>query len=136
VTRLPREALGYAAVSLVSLAIDVTILAFLVQVLQWGNLVAAATSFLAGACVAYALSVHFVFTQHRLRNRRAEFAGFVAIGVLGLAINIGVIYLCIGYLGMQVLTAKALAAAFSFSCNFVARRQALFVSSSGPPAVL
>ncbi len=134
-TRLPREALGYAAVSLVSLVIDVTILAFLVQVLKWGNLAAAAIAFLAGACVAYALSVRFVFTQHRLRNRRAEFAGFVAIGAVGLALNIGVIYLCMRNLGLQVLTAKAVAAGFSFSCNFVARRQALFVPSSLPPAV-
>jgi putative flippase GtrA len=132
-TRLPREALRYAAVSLVSLAIDVTILAFLVQVLKWGNLAAAATSFLTGACVAYALSVRFVFTQHRLSNRRAEFAGFVAIGTLGLAVNVGVIYLCLRFLGLQILTAKAVAAGFSFSCNFLARRQILFVPAPLPP---
>jgi putative flippase GtrA len=134
-TRLPREAIGYAAVSLVSLAIDVLILAFLVQVLHWGNLAAAATSFLAGACVAYVLSVRFVFTQHRLRNRGAEFAGFVAIGIIGLAVNISVIYLCIDFLGMHVLTAKGVAAGFSFSCNFLARRQILFVPPSLPPLI-
>ena len=128
--RLPREALRYLAVSVVSLIIDVMILAYLVQVLKWGNLTAATTSFLAGACVAYALCVRFVFMQHRLRNRRAEFAGFVAIGVLGLAVNIGVIYLCIHFLGLQVLIAKGVAAGFSFSFNFLARRQLLFVQAS------
>ena len=128
--QLPREALRYLAVSLVSLTIDVMILAYFVQVLKWGNLTAATTSFLAGACVAYALSVRFVFTQHRLRNRRAEFAGFVAIGVLGLAVNIGVIYLCIHFLALQVLLAKGVAAGFSFTCNFLARRQILFVKAT------
>ncbi len=134
-TRLPQEALRYAAVSVVSLAVDVMILAYLVQVLLWGNLVAAATSFLAGACIAYALSVRFVFTQHRLHNRRAEFVSFVAIGAVGLAVNVGVIYLCIRFLALEVLTAKAVAAAFSFSCNFLARRQLLFVTPLSPPTV-
>ena len=133
--QLPREALRYLAVSLVSLTIDVMILAYLVQVLHWGNLTAATISYFAGACIAYALSVRFVFTQHRLRNRRAEFAGFVAIGVLGLAVNIGVIYLCIHFLGLQVLIAKGVAAGFSFTCNFLARRQILFVASALPPVV-
>ena len=128
--RLIRDAFGYGAVSAVSLGVDFAILTLLVQFLKWGNLAAATLSFLAGACVAYALSVRFVFTQHRLRNRRAEFAGFVAIGAIGLAVNIGVIYIATRYLGMHVLAAKCVAAGFSFSCNFLARRQILFVQAS------
>lgn len=129
-TRLFREALGYGAVSVVSLGVNFVILALLVKYFQWGDLAAATLSFLAGACVAYALSVRFVFTQHRLRNRRAEFLGFVAIGALGLAVNIGVIYLAIRFLAMPVLYASCIAAGFSFSCNFIARRQILFVQAA------
>jgi putative flippase GtrA len=128
--RLLREAFGYGAVSAVSLGVDFAILTFLVQVLKWGNLIAATLSFLAGACLAYALSVRFVFTQHRLRNRQAEFAGFVALGAIGLVVNVGVIYLATHYLGLRILAAKCVAAGFSFSCNFLARRQLLFVPAA------
>jgi putative flippase GtrA len=126
-TRLFREAYRYAAVSLVSLGVDTAILALLVQILKWGVLTSATISFLVGACIAYALSVKFVFRLHRLRNRRAEFAGFVALGLIGLAVNTGVIYLATQFLGMHVLIAKCVAAGCSFSCNFLARRQLLFV---------
>lgn len=124
---LVHDAIGYAAVSACSLAADVAILATLVQVLHWGSVVAATTSFLAGACVAYALSVRFVFRQHRLRNRRAEFLSFVALGAIGVVVNTVVIHVAIDTFGLHLPIAKGIAAAFSFSCNFVARRQLLFV---------
>ena len=97
--RLLHEALGYGAVSAISLGADFGILAILVQWLHWPTLIAATTSFLAGACVAYALSVRYVFSQHRLRSRRAEFVGFVALGTIGLAVNLAVIYVATGLLG-------------------------------------
>jgi putative flippase GtrA len=128
--RLLREALGYAGVSVLSLGVNFAILALLVKYFKWGDLTAATLSFLAGACVAYALSVRFVFTQHRLRNRRAEFLGFIAIGALGLAVNIGVIYLATRFLAMPVLYASCIAAGFSFSFNFLTRRQILFVQAA------
>jgi putative flippase GtrA len=127
VRRILREALGYGAVSAISLGADFGILAVLVQWLHWPTLIAAATSFLSGACIAYALSVRYVFSQHRLRSRRAEFIGFVALGTIGLAVNLAVIWVATELLGMHVLLGKCLAAGASFSCNFLARRQILFV---------
>ncbi len=122
-----REALGYTAASAIALGVDMTILAVLVHYYHWGTLTAATTSFLAGAGIAYALSVRFVFKQRRLRNRRAEFASFVAIGAIGVAVNAAVIYAAVDLLGLHYLIGKCIAAVFTFSCNFVARRQLLFV---------
>jgi putative flippase GtrA len=99
----------------------------MVHFLSLPTLTAAAISFLAGATVAYALSVRLAFTQHRLRDRRAEFVSFVAIGTAGLAVNSAVIYLGVTYLGLHYLLARCIAAGFTFTCNFVARRQLLFV---------
>jgi len=131
VKTLFRDAFGYGAVSAISLGADMTILAILVHYFHWENLPAATTSFLVGACIAYALSVRFVFTQHRLRNRGAEFAGFIALGSIGLAVNAAVIHIAANRLGLPVLVAKSIAAGFSFCCNFVVRRQILFVQA--PP---
>ena len=124
---LLRQAAGYALASGVALGVDFGILAALVQGLHWHPLAAATLSFLAGAVVAYLLSIRFAFDQHRLRDRRAEFLGFVALGAVGVIVNGVVIYVALDVFGIQYLFAKAIAAGFSFLCNFIARRQLLFV---------
>jgi len=122
-----REAFGYAAASGCALIVDMTILWMLVHFLSWNYLAAATASFLAGAVVAYELSVKLAFKQHRLQDRRAELLSFVAIGAMGLAVNAAVIFVMVRYLGLYYLIAKCVAAGFTFMCNFIARRQILFV---------
>jgi len=124
---LLKEAVGYGAASAVALGVDMGILWILVHFFEWGAITAATTSFLAGAVVAYQLAVRLAFKQHRLRDRRAEFVGFVGIGTAGLAINAGVIAFAVRYLGIHYIIAKCVAAGFTFTCNFLARRQLLFI---------
>ena len=125
-----KEAVGYGAASAAALVVDMGILWVLVGFFDWQYLVAATISFVAGAVVAYALSLKLAFKQHRLRDRRVEFVGFVTIGTVGLAINASVIFLAVRYLGVHYLLAKCVATGFTFVCNFVARRQILFVRRS------
>jgi putative flippase GtrA len=125
--RLAREVVGYGAASLCALSVDVMLLWILVRFFAFGYLEAGMVSFLAGATVAYALSVRIAFRQHRLRDRRAEFVSFVAIGSLGLAINAAIIAAVVRYLGLHYLLAKCVAAGCTFVYNFIARRQVLFV---------
>jgi putative flippase GtrA len=125
-----KEAQRYGAASLCALGVDMGILWILVHFFSWRYVTAATASFLAGAAVAYQLSVRLAFKQHRLRDRRAEFVSFVAIGTAGLAINAGVISVAVRYFGLHYIIAKCVAAAFSFTCNFLARRQLLFVRRS------
>jgi putative flippase GtrA len=124
---LVREAFGYALASLGALLADVAILTFLVQVCGWGSVAAAAVSFMSGILVIYLLSVRFVFKNHRLADRRAEFVSFGAIGAVGLAINVGVIFVLVNRLGLHYIAAKGVAAGCTFTFNFFARRQLLFV---------
>jgi putative flippase GtrA len=126
-TPLLRQAVGYALVSAVALGADVALLAALVEGLHADPVVAATASFLAGAVIAYALSVRFVFDHHRLRDRRVEFLGFVALGLIGALVNGAVMFVAVDLLGFRYLAAKCVAALFSFCCNFIARRQLLFV---------
>ncbi len=122
-----RELVGYGAASVCALALDMGLLWALVHFLAWGYLAAATVSFLAGAVVAYLLSIRLAFKQHRLRNQSAEFVGFVAIGTAGLAVNAGVMAVAVGYCGLHYLIAKCVAAGFTFTCNFIGRRQLLFI---------
>jgi putative flippase GtrA len=102
----------------------------LVQYFSWWYLAAATTSFLAGVIVAYLLSVKLAFKYHRLQDWRAEFASFAAIGTLGLAVNAAIMFIAVKYLGLYYLVAKCVAAGFTFVCNFISRRQLLFVQRS------
>jgi putative flippase GtrA len=125
--RLLREFSGYGAASAAALAVDMGLLWALVHVGM--HYIAASTlSFTAGAVVAYWLSITLAFRQHRMRNRRVEFLGFVAIGVIGLTINTSVIYTAVQILGLHYMLAKGVAAGFTFMFNFIARRQLLFVA--------
>jgi putative flippase GtrA len=125
-----KEVLGYATASSCALIIDLTILWALVHFLSFGPVISATISFLAGSIVAYELSVRIAFRHHRFYDRRTEFASFVAIGAAGLSINATVIFAVVNYLGLHYMIAKCIAAGFTFTCNFAARRQLLFVQRS------
>jgi putative flippase GtrA len=122
-----REGLGYAIASGCALCVDLLVLWTLVRYFSWWYLAAATASFLSGVVVAYLLSVKIAFKHHRLKDRWAEFVGFAAIGTLGLAVNAVVMFMVVKYLGLHYLVAKGIAAAFTFGCNFISRRQILFV---------
>jgi putative flippase GtrA len=122
-----KEGFGYLVASGCALVVDVAILWILVQYLSWPYLAAATTSFIAGVAVAYTFSVKLVFKQRRLADRRAEFLSFTALGGVGLAINAAMIFFAVKFLGLHYLIAKCIAAGFTFVCNFVSRRQFLFV---------
>ena len=133
---LLKEAGGYTMASGCALLVDMAILWALVYFLSWGYLVAATTSYLTGATVAYELSIRFAFKQHRLDDRRTELITFITIGTAGLAVNSAVIVTLVKYAGVYYLYAKVVAAGFTFLCNFIARRQLLFVQySSAAPAI-
>jgi putative flippase GtrA len=123
---LINEAAKYAAASAIALLADAGLLLALTRYAGWHYLIAAAVSFMVGATIAYALSVKFVFSAHRLHNRELEFAGFVLIGLAGLAINMLVMFVAHGKLGIELVLAKGLAAGCTFLANFALRRQLLF----------
>jgi putative flippase GtrA len=125
------DAAGYAGVSVLAFALDVAILYVLVQAAGVHYLPAATCSFLAGAVLAYVLSVRFVFKYRRLSDARLECAAFVAIGIVGVVINGLVMYALVDAFGVQYLVAKVGAAAATFSANFLLRRQALFSQPGG-----
>jgi putative flippase GtrA len=125
--KLIQDATGYAAASSCALLVDITILWVLVHYFSWWYLAASTVSFLSGVLVTYALSVKLVFKHHRLKDRRAEFIAFAALGTLGLAINATVIFVAVKYMALNYLIAKCVATGFTFMCNFISRRQLLFV---------
>jgi len=120
------EAAKYAAASAVALLADTGLMLALTYYAAWDYRFAAAVSFMVGATIAYALCVKFVFSAHRLHNRELEFASFILIGLVGWAINLLVLFIAHGKLGIDLVLAKGLAAGCTFLGNFALRRQLLF----------
>ena len=131
--RLAWELFGYGAASAIALGADAGLLFVLATRLGWDYRLASAVSFLTGAVIAYGLSVAFVFANHRVRNRKAEFTYFVLLGLVGLVVNSMVIIFAVGTLGLKLLVAKAMAAVCTFVTNFALRRHFLF--RAGAPAL-
>jgi len=122
------ETWKYFLVSAVALAVDLGLFWLLVEKAGVYYLAANAVSVSTGLVINYALSVAYVFKERRLTSRRAEFVGFVAIGLMGLVVNEGCIALFVGVAGLRPVLGKLAAAGVSFVFNFVSRRLLLFTA--------
>jgi putative flippase GtrA len=133
--QLIMESGKYAAVSALALAFDLAILTTLARVLGWNYLVAAAVAFIAGGVLLYFLCVALVFKHRRLTNRAVELPTFVALGAVGLAMNVLVVFIAVDKLHLLLIPAKLMASGCTFLINFLLRRTLLF-SPAAVPAVV
>jgi putative flippase GtrA len=123
---LGREFIGYTAASAVALVVDLGTLVFLVdQGVHY--LLAATIAFLIGMLVVYVASIRWIFGWRSYKERvRFEIGFFLFTGVVGLGINLGILWLGAEVLGVYYLYAKAASVAIVFSWNFLSRKLMLF----------
>ena len=126
-----REGWRYGATSAVALAADTATYALAYQ-LGAPLAVAIALGFAVGLAVAYSGSVLWVFHQHRLQDRRAEFAAFACIGLLGLLLTQACLWWLVTLQQWPPVPAKLLTAAGVFAFNFTLRKLLLFSRSALP----
>ena len=123
------EGLRYISASALALAVDFGLYVGLIRLAGVNYLVAAPLGFACGLAAIYALSVRWVFRYRRVADRRAEFAVFAVIGLAGMAINQGVIYLAVTMLPGSYEIAKLISAGVVFCFNFALRKLLLFTRS-------
>lgn len=121
-----KEWLRYVAAGLVALGVDFGIYVGLIRLAGVHYLVAAPLGFAFGLATVYLLSIRWVFGYRRLADRRAEFALFAMIGLAGMALNQGIIYLAVQAMPGAYEIAKILSAGMVFCFNFVSRKLLLF----------
>lgn len=112
-----------------ALAVDVGVMA---AALRWSGLDAAEAAFAGysvGAIVHYGLSRRMVFRPGWLHDAwLAEFVGFVATGLCGLATTVAVVYVGTHLLGLSPAFSKTLAVVASFVVVYVMRAGFVFRS--------
>jgi len=120
----------YFAASLVALLIDVAMLSLCLRVLHLGLAWSATVGFVAGAIVAYVLSIRWVFRQRAFGHAPwMEFLAFVGIGVAGLGITQLVLWIGVMQLGLLPEAVKLAAAGITFAFNYAVRKSLLFAAS-------
>lgn len=116
----------YLWVGGVAFIVDYGCLFLLTEYAHISYLISAAVAFLCGLIVNYRLSVAWVFSNSRLDNKMAEFVVFAVIGLVGLLLNEGIMYLCCEVLNVHYMISKLCSTGVVFLWNFFGRRIILF----------
>lgn len=125
-SRLLAQFSRYVVVGGIAFVADFGTLALLKELGVLDVLGAAAVAFLVGTGVNYSISTRWVFTHRSVRDRRVEFLVFATVGVIGLGLNLLVIWLFAELLQLHYLLAKSGSAALVLGWNFSARKLSLF----------
>lgn len=127
---LQHDVARYFAASLLALAIDTGTLSLCLRALHLSLAYSATLGFIAGACVAYLLSILWVFKARAFgSNPVLEFLTFVGIGVAGLGITQCVLWVGVTELGFLAEAVKLAAAVITFFFNYMARKTLLFATT-------
>jgi putative flippase GtrA len=126
----PQRTLGqflrYVVVGGVAFAVDFSFLALLTEVGKINYLISAAISFLLGLVCNYVLSIKWVFSERKFKNKLLEFALFSGIGIVGVVLNEVFIWLLTEKVGIYYLYSKIVTAMIVLNWNFLARKFGLF----------
>ncbi|MEN4017347.1 MAG: GtrA family protein [Methanobacterium sp.] len=116
----------YIFVGGVAFIVDFSSLFIFTDIFGVFYLISAAIAFILGLIANYALSISWVFNKRTLDNKLSEFTIFAFIGVIGIFLNVLIIYVFTEYAGLFYLLSKIIAAALILFWNFSARKITLF----------
>ena len=120
------ESARYFGASALALAVDFGTFIGLHRLAGLDYRIAAPIGFSLGLGVIYALSIRWVFSQRRLKDARAEFVLFAALGLAGLALNQAIITIGMEFLDLADWLSKIASAGIVFCFNFGSRKLLLF----------
>jgi len=118
----------YVVVGGLAFIVDYTTLFLLTQFTGFHYLLAATAGFLLGLVINYLLCIGWIFDQRIIENPKLEFTVFALIGVTGLGLNNGIMFVATDWGGIHYLLAKLLAAACVLIFNFLLRHHFLFLN--------
>jgi len=79
-------------------------------------------AFTLGLITNYILSVRYVFSKERKKDKKFEFIVHVMIGIIGLCLDTLLVYLFTDKVDLYYMTSKIISTAIVFVYNFIARK--------------
>lgn len=128
--KLLLQLVRYTFVGGLAFVVDFSLLYILTEYCHLYYIVSATISFIAGLLVNYIISILWVFRGYSSTNRFQEFLYFALIGVIGLGLNAGLLWLITDCLGIYYLLSKLATAVIVYLWNFFARKYLLFSKKS------
>lgn len=132
---MPDRLPGFLVVGTIGLVVDAALLAALVYSLGWGNYSARAVSFSVALTTTWLLNREFVFSDGKLQSTRREYARYLTLQLISMAVNLGIYSLCIASsatLAAMPLLALAAGCASGLVFNYVGMRYFVFTGDRKP----
>lgn len=120
------EFLRYFCAGCLAFGADLLVMVGFTELAGLHYLVANLFGFAAGLTVSYLFCIRWVFTTRRLKRTSAEFTVFLALTLVGLAVNEGILWLIVEQFGTHYITAKVVATGGVFVLNFLMKKAVLF----------
>lgn len=120
----------YTLVGGLAFVVDLGLLFLLTEYAHLYYLVSATLSFLMGLLVNYILSTQWIFRSSKIKNKKIEFILFGLIGVIGLGLNIVLLYFFTDLIGLYYILSKLITAILVYAWNFLGRRYFLFTAKN------
>ncbi len=115
----------FAAVGILSFAIDWLMLIVLVEICGLDYLLGTTLSFLTSVAVNYVLSLRYVFTHRDDMSRKREFTIFAILSAIGLGLTDVLMFVGVGFLHIAYQLMKVIATFCVTWYNFFSRKRFL-----------
>ena len=125
------QLLRYTFVGGIAFVVDFTSLYLLTEFAGLHYLHSAAIAFILGLIINYILSILWVFKSRAVNKKIIEFTIFVIIGIVGLGLNIIIIWFFTDRFSIDFLYySKLISTAIVYFWNFLARKYILYRGSA------
>ena len=120
----------YTFVGGIAFIVDFACLYILKEFAGLHYLFSATIAFTIGLSINYILSILWVFKSKTINNRSLEFLIFAVIGIIGLGLNVLIIWFSTEQLNIFYLHSKLISTAIVYFWNFLARKYILYRGST------
>ena len=117
-----KQVRNFVIVGFASFFVDYILLFVFTEFFHWMYLISAALSFSIYTIVAYILSMRFVFKGREGRKKSNEFVTFFGLNIIGLAINVSLMWVVVSKLGLHYMLGKIFVEAVVMVWSFVSRK--------------
>lgn len=119
------QAVRYLFVGGLCTVIDMGLLYLLTEHLGVHYILSGALSFSAGVTANYFMCTKWVFTESKIKNRGVEFLFYIFVSIVGLGLNLGILWILTSLIECYFMLSKMVAIAITLIWNFCSRKYLL-----------